>query len=264
MSLSLSIVVVPVCGRADDAVADASSTHVELTVIVPPPRGTVPRRRVAGLHGVTTDLVAFVEDTTRLCPGWGASMAAAFAADPAVVAAGGPIRVAAGLTPRERGLVLFDFGPFLDPGYAGSDIPGNAMCFRTAPLREALHGADGLRRMELLPTFTAAGGRTAFVREAVATWVGPDPNGVSAVSQLRHARAFAGRARADGRTTASAARVLGWPAVAALRAVRAARAWDHTVGPGALGHAARLSLAWGLGEALGAALGPGDAEEAWR
>jgi len=191
-------------------------------------------------------------------------MAAAFAADPAVVAAGGPIRVAAGLTPRERGLVLFDFGPFLDPGYAGSDIPGNAMCFRTAPLREALHGADGLRRMELLPTFTAAGGRTAFVREAVATWVGPDPNGVSAVSQLRHARAFAGRARADGRTTASAARVLGWPAVAALRAVRAGRAWDRTAGPGALGHAARLSLAWGLGEALGAALGPGDAEEVWR
>ena len=228
-----------------------------------PRDGTVPRRRLAALHGIDTELVAFLEDTSRPDPGWAAAVREAFAADPRLAAAGGPIEPSPSLTPRDRGLVGFDFGPFLDPGYTGSDLPGNALCFRTAPLRDALARSDGLRRTEVLPALRARGWSTRFIREAVVRYERADAVSVSPVSQFQQGRAWAGRAREAGAMgpAAALARAVGWPGVAAVRFARAARAG----GSGrALFSAAVLSLAWGAGEAAGVLGGPGRGEESWR
>ena len=262
--MDLTILLVPLLGGAetDAAEADLSSAHGALTVRRAPRGGSVPRRRLAGLHGVSTELVAIIEDTTRIGPGWVAAMTAAFAGAPRLGAAGGPVLPGASLPPDHRGLLAFDYGPFT-AGYTGDELPGNALCFRTAALTAALTGADGVREAEVLTALRAAGWTTRYLPEATATYEAADPNSLRSAAQLRQGRAWAGRARQAGRLAgvAGLARLPAWP-VAALRWGRAARrAGPH---PAAQAAAARLSLAWAIGEAIGVVLGPGRGEEAWR
>ena len=274
--LELTILVVRLAGggAASALAEDMSATHDGLTARIVPGSGTVPQRRLAALEDVRTELVAFIEDTTAPEPGWVAAMRGAFAADPRLGAAGGPVWPGARLTPAGAGLLFFDLGPFVCTDYAGHDLPGNALCFRTPALRAALEGADGLRRVDVLPALWANRWRTRFLPDAAVTYERPDPTGVSPVSQFHQGRAWAGRARQAGDMGRGPAllRTAGWPAVAGLRWTRALRALaEHRRGGGgvprpgrALTVAAGLSLAWGAGEGVGALLGPGKGEEAWR
>ncbi len=261
-------------GAAERGAADLAATHGDLTVVLAPGEGTVPQRRLAALDGVDSELVAFVEDTTVPEGGWVSALREAFRDDPRLGAAGGPVWPGPGLSAAGAGLLFFDLGPFVATDYAGRDLPGNAICFRTSALREALAGEDGLRRTDVLPALWRGNWRTRFVAGAATRYERGDPTGLRLLSQFHQGRAWCGRARRAGDMGPGPAlvRTAAWPAVAGVRWSRALRALSvHRARHGGvsspvrtLAMAAGLSLAWGAGECLGAALGPGRGEEAWR
>ena len=222
--------------------------------------GPVPARRRAALDAPGVDLVAWVEDTGDPQPGWAHAAHARFRDEPDLLALSGPVR-GQGLDARGWGWLVHDYGPWLEATDGDqTTLPGHLLVVRRSAALEVL-GDDAPREDVLLPRL-AARGRLALDTRLTTVLRRPPASGLLA-AQVGHARGWAGRARGQWPWAARAARVAGWPLVAALRARRAVSALPEHVPPGSAAHAAALSTAWAFGEGLGALLGPPPSEEFW-
>lgn len=222
--------------------------------------GPVPTRRRAALEDPGHELVAWVEDTGDPQPGWAHAAHARFRGEPDLLALSGPVR-GQGLDARGWGWLVHDYGPWIEAADGDqTTLPGHLLVVRRAAALEVL-GDEPPREDVLLPRLGARG-RLALDARLTVTLRRPPSSGLLA-AQVGHARGWAGRAREQWPPAARAARIVGWPLIAALRARRAAAALPAQVPPGSAAHAAAFSAAWALGEGLGALLGPPSNEEFW-
>ncbi len=248
----------------------------------------VPLRRQLGVEAARGAVVALIEDTTRPDPGWCDAIRAAFA-DPSVAAAGGPVRIAAGLPSRFQALGWSEYGTFqakrflrlaVDAAERGDKLaagrpigvtrlPGNNIAFRRAALHDLLRpGGIGLVEGEVCDALRARGHRLLCQPAMSVTYAAPDRHGAALATRLRHGRIY-GAARVEGRgwmrRFAFAAKAMLLPGVLSARTLSA---MGGGVRPAAVPSVALwvglMESAWALGEAVGALAGAGDSLEAWR
>lgn len=251
-------------GGAAERAADAHRadcglppSEIEVRVLT---AGPVPARRRAALIEPGHELVAWVEDTGDPAPGWAHAAHARFRDEPDLLALSGPVR-GQGLDARGWGWLVHDYGDWLEASEGDqTTLPGHLLVVRRAVALEVL-GSEAPREDVLLPRL-AARGRLALDARLTATLRRPPGSGLLA-AQVGHARGWAARSRGQWSPAARAARLAGWPLVAALRTRRAAAALPEHAPPGSATHAAAFSAAWALGEGLGALLGPPPDEGFW-
>lgn len=230
-----------------------------------PGGGTVPGRRRAALDRTGGALVALVEDTTLVAPGWAAAVRAGLA-DPAVAAVWGPVAIDPGLGARFRALGRMEYGRFHGGAPLPPAPPGNCLAFRRAALDAVLPPGGGLVEHELAAALRAAGWTIAFAPGAACTYAAADRHGARLATRFGHGRLYAATAP-GGRAgrLAGALKALLVPPVLALRAVRHARAAAPArVWLAEVPHLALMALAWGAGEFTGHLIGKGGSEGTWR
>ena len=237
---------------------------------------TVPGRRRAALERMDGALVALVEDTTRVAPGWADAVRAGLA-DPAVAAVWGPVRIAGTLAPRFRALGRLEYGRFHGSAPLPQSPPGNCLTFRRAALDAVLRPGTGLAEHQVATALRAAGWTIAFAPGAACSYAVADVHGARLATRFGHGRLYAASLHGRGLQGAVGARLAGAlkallvPLVLTFRATGHARAASHARAktPARLWlaevpHLALMALAWGAGEVTGHLFGAGDSERTWR
>ena len=262
------------CRAALDGQAGGAVTTIPQTGAV---GDTVPVRRLRALEQTAAPLLALIEDTTRVDPGWLAAVLAGFA-DPRVGAVWGPVRIDPDLGARFRALGRMEYGRFdgrfdrrgpVVTGSAGSGPPGNCMAFRRTALLAALPPAqDGITEHQVAARMQAQGWTILFLPDARSSYAAADIHGARLSTRFGHGRLYAAtsparhslRGRAIG-----AAKALLVPGVLTLRALRhAAAAAPPRMLLAEAPWIAAMALAWGLGELTGHLFGIGHSERTWR
>ena len=236
-----------------------------------PGAATVPGRRRAALVQTSGALIALVEDTTLVAPGWAAAVGAALA-DPAVASVWGPVRIAEDLPPRFRALGRLEYGRFHGAVPGGTPLPqsppGNCMAFRRAALDAVLPPGAGFAEHQLAAALRAAGWTITFAPGAVSTYALPDRHGALLATRFGHGRIYAATLHSPGDVTAriaGALKALLVPLVLTARAIGHARATAPArLWLAEMPHLALMALAWGAGEFAGHLFGKGDSERTWR
>lgn len=231
---------------------------------------TIPARRLRALDQTDGALLALIEDTTRVDPGWLAAVLDGFR-DPGVGAVWGPVRIAPDLGARFRALGRMEYGRFDRSAAIG--LPGNCMTFRRSALLAALPPEPdatraGITEHQVAARMQAQGWTILFAPEAGVRYAAADRYGARLSTRFGHGRLYAATSPARhspaGRAL-GAAKALLLPAVLTLRALRPAVA----AAPPRLWLAEApwimlMALAWGLGELTGHLFGIGQSERTWR
>lgn len=253
--------------RCAAALARETGTAPVLIDRTVPGGDTVPGRRRAALARTAGALVALVEDTTLVAPGWAAAVRTSLA-DPAVAAAWGPVRIDPALGARYRALGRMEYGRFHGGSPRPQSPPGNCLVFRRAALDAVLPPGRGLAEHEVAAALRARGWTIAFAPGAASTYAGADRHGARLATRFGHGRLYAATSRAPGDIAGrglGALRALLVPPVLTLRAVRHARAAAPArVWLAELPHLVLMALAWGAGEFTGHLFGKGGSEGTWR
>lgn len=261
--------------RCAEGLAHETGTAASVIDRTAPGAATVPGRRRAALARLGGALVALVEDTTQVAPGWAAAVRAGLA-DPAVAAVWGPVRIAETLPPRFRALGRLEYGRFHGLAPLPPSPPGNCLVFRRAALDAVLPQGDisgaGFAEHQLAAALRAAGWTIAFAPGAASTYAMADVHGARLAIRFGHGRIYAASLHGPGNgpgdvasRLAGALKALLVPLVLTARAISHARAktparlWLAEVP-----HLALMALAWGAGEWTGHLFGAGDSERTWR
>ena len=239
---------------------------------------TIPARRLRALDQTDGALLALIEDTTRVDPGWLAAVLDGFR-DPGVGAVWGPVRIAPDLGARFRALGRMEYGRFDRSAAIG--LPGNCMTFRRSALLAALPPEPdatpagppaatraGITEHQVAARMQAQGWTILFAPEAGVRYAAADRYGARLSTRFGHGRLYAATSPARhslaGRAM-GAAKALLLPAVLTLRALRHARA---AAPPRVLlaeaPWIAAMALAWSLGELTGHLCGIGHSDRSWR
>ena len=250
-----------------------------------PGGATVPGRRRAafaqmdraqtGGPQICGPLVALVEDTTLVAPGWAAAVRAGLA-DPAVASVWGPVRIAETLAPRFRALGRLEYGRFQGAVPGGAPLPqsppGNCMAFRRAALDAVLPQGDGFAEHQVAADLRAAGWTIVFAPGAASTYAMADRHGALLATRFGHGRLYAAslhgpgnRPGAVGGRLTGALKALLVPLVLTARAISHARAKTPArLWLAEAPHLVLMALAWGAGEFTGHLFGKGDSARTWR
>lgn len=236
-----------------------------------PNGATVPGRRRAALAQTDGPLVAMVEDTTLVAPGWADAVRTAFA-DTAVAAVWGPVRIDPALPSRYRALGRMEYGRFNGLSKAGRPLPqsppGNCMVFRRTALDAVLGPGASFVEHEVAEALRATGSAIVFAPGAASTYAISDRHGARLSTRFGHGRLYAASIRAPGDVAGrivGAVRALLVPLVLTARALGHARAAAPArVWLAEVPHVALMALAWGAGEFTGHAFGKGKSERTWR
>lgn len=237
---------------------------------------TVPGRRRVALDRTARDrmgdgLIALVEDTTLVAPGWATAVRAGLT-DPAVAAVWGPVRIDPGLGARFRALGRMEYGRFHGRIRDGTPLPqappGNCLVFRRAALDAVLPPGGGFAEHQVAAALRAAGWMIAFAPGAASLYAGTDRHGARLATRFGHGRLYAAASRAPGDVAGRAIGALKAflvPLVLVARAVGQARAAAPVrVWLAEVPHVALMALAWGAGEFTGHLFGKGGSEGTWR
>ncbi len=101
------------------ALKGQGSGQVEI-LVVNEAGATVPRLRRIGLEAARGRVVAFLEDSCLVRPGWAEAWISAFGDDPSLIAASGVVEHDdPGASPLDRAVVFCEYAPFLPPGESG-------------------------------------------------------------------------------------------------------------------------------------------------
>lgn len=232
-----------------------------------PGGGTVPGRRRAAIAQTTGALLALVEDTTLVAPGWAAAIRAGLA-DPAVAAVWGPVRIAETLPPRFRALGRLEYGRFHGSAPLPQSPPGNCLSFRRAALDAVLPPGAGFAEHQVATDLRAAGWTVAFAPGAASTYAVADVHGALLATRFGHGRIYAASLHTHSDVAgrlAGALKALLVPLVLTARATGHARARTPArIWLAEVPHLALMALAWGAGEFTGHLFGKGDSERTWR
>ncbi len=253
--------------RCADALAEETGFAPAMIDRSAPGGATVPGRRRAALAQIGGGLVALVEDTTLVAPGWAAAVRAGLA-DPAVAAVWGPVRIAPGLAARYRALGRMEYGRFHGEAPLPQSPPGNCMAFRRAALDAALPPGSGFAEHQVAAALRQAGWSIAFAPGAASSYAVADHHGARLATRFGHGRLYAATSRPPGDIAgriAGAVKALLVPLVLTARALGHARAAAPAqVWLAEAPHVALMALAWGAGEFTGHLFGKGDSERTWR
>ena len=226
----------------------------------------VPKRRGLGASRATGDIVAFVEDTVRLVPGWGEAVIRLHQAHPEVAAIGGSLRISGDLASGAMALALSDYGRFLRLAPTSEEVdalPGNVLSFKRADLAGC---GDSIREAELIPAL-AQSGRGARLESAMgASCIDANPRATQLANRFHHGRLYAGNRFERSALGERLMRAAISPLVAirlTLRAIGYARAAGLPRTSATLWHTLLLSAAWSSGEMLGCLFGAGQSERHW-
>ena len=186
---------------------------------------------------------------------------------PAFAGGSGPVRLSSSLGAKACAWARHEYAAALgtSPGSVES-LPGHVLLLHRARCLEALEESgqqhDGIREDALFPVLRAHGATLHILEGLGAEIIAADPSGASLRGQFLHGRGWAAREGLRMRWSASQriGRLVAWPAVAALRLGRAAPPFTH---PSEFGHTLALSVAWALGESVGAVLGQSANEDHW-
>jgi hypothetical protein len=297
---ALSIILIPLVGH--DALANCLDrlplTTVECIVVLREAMGAigswkerypsvtflaavhrpVPMRRHCGLRLATGEVVGLIEDTSWPDEDWCAATRSVFA-DPQTAAAGGPVRIAAGLPNRYRALGSSEYGAFLADRHSRatnrssheevSRVPGNNMAFRRADLIEALgNDCSGLFEGRVCARLLAKGRRIVYHPRMSVTYAVCDRHNAALTTRLHHGRIYAAAQVAD-RPWVS--RLVHLAKVPLLPIVLTARGMVSLRGSGGLKASlpilfwlSLMESAWALGEAVGVIAGAGKSVNEWR
>lgn len=266
----LACAIIGLTGGARCAEALARETGTAPVVVIDagsPGDDTVPGRRRGALARTNGALVALVEDTTLVAPGWAAAVRAAMA-DPATAAVWGPVRIDPGLDARSRALGRMEYGRFQGGTRLPHSPPGNCMTFRRAALDAVLPPGGGFAEHQVAAALRAAGWTITFAPGAASTYAEADRHGARLATRFGHGRLHAATSRGPsdiaGRAI-GALKALLVPLVLTARAIRHARAAAPTrVWLAEVPHVALMALAWGAGECVGHLFGKGGSEGTWR
>ncbi|NNM20034.1 MAG: hypothetical protein HKO55_02005 [Gammaproteobacteria bacterium] len=246
---------------------------------------SVPMARKRGAHLASGDIVALLEDTSLPAPGWRDAVVAAFSR-PGVVAAGGPVLLAARLGARFLALGSAEYGRFhpdrisrLVDEPEGSEtipegllpvtrLPGNNIAYRRAPLMEMLsQNESGLIEGEVNEALMARGFNLYIEPAMVVTYGMADEHGARLRTRFNHGRLFAGN-RIAGQ---GAGARIGWFLKSLLLPfVLTTRGWSNMTAsvaaaawPKVMAWILLMETAWSVGEAVGYLRGPGRSLDAW-
>ena len=241
----------------------------------------VPLRRQRGVAVASSDVVAFLEDTSWPDPDWCAAVRSTFV-DFDIVAAGGPVRIAATLPNRCQALGWSEYGAFsphhLFPPMPGSNadapiitsrVPGNNMAFRRAELIEALRGDhNGLVEGPVCARMLKTGCRVVLQPRMLVTYSACNRHNAALGTRVHHGRIYAGM-QFQGQSQLS--RILHVAKAALLPIVLSVRTILEMTGSGrvkvrlpVLFWVMLMQSAWAIGEAIGALAGPGKSLNEWR
>lgn len=238
---------------------------------------TIPIRRRAALNAARTPILVFIEDTILIDSVWLANVLHPFEATH-VAAAWGPIGIAKCLPPKSRALGVLEYGRFSDwrtlrDGSRSDDkviaIPGACMIYRTSALASVTTSSEkGITEYEISSRLLHEGWTIVRHPGLSVSYAGYDAYGARLSTRVGHGRLYASShlATQGGMSRmifAGKAALL--PLVLARRAIRnrtAAATRSRAIAE--LAWIAAMSVAWSLGEAIGALAGPGSSEGSWR
>jgi hypothetical protein len=212
--------------------------------------------RGAALAAATSEVVAFVDPSCQLAPGWLAAARRALAQAPAAT---GPVEHAGGGALATWAAFLVEYGAFLPPATAAAGVAGTNVV-----VRRELVAADGpFWKDEAVERLRAAGHPIAFVPDLVVVHRRPWRTLAFLRDRLHQGRCYAGRRRARIPVGERLARALAAPLTGIVLFVRLARAfWPkrrrRLAFLVAAPWTASFLLAWAFGEAIGYLHGPGD------
>lgn len=226
--------------------------------IAAPAGSGVAALRRAGLDRARGRVVAFAEDSCRFGPGWADAWLAAFA-DPAVVAATGPVAFDPDAAPLDRAVALCEYAPFrAAEAPAAGRAPGRLAGNNFAVLRDLARARGGpVIHEHAILAAARPEGRVLWVAGAAVLHVRRDSRRAAFADRFRFGLEF-GTDR--GRGLGPLGRCVGLaagPAIWLAQAARLARCVAHQAGASrradlrALPWLLALLAAWSLGEWLG-------------
>lgn len=253
-------------GTDDGALAAEVQRHPGMRHI-PLPGAALPALKAAAIRASHGDLVAIVDPTDAVEPGWLAEILAAFE-DPTVVAVGGAVLLDDKALRGNVGAYLFEYGAFNPPFAAGDapgDLPGNNVAYRRGALVDDcadLLEAEGFYKPLFHARIRETGGRLVLrpaLRVRHLTQHRLLPFGVR---RFHHGRCFgATRLRRASPARRLLYRVMAPAVIPLLVARHLRRAWRHPSNRALLARGGlalcAVCVSWGLGEFIGCWFGAG-------
>lgn len=223
--------------------------------------GSVPHRRMAGVLSSGKPVVALVEDSVRVDPGWTGEVARLLSIA-GIVGCAGPVAIDPMLSPKSKALALADFGRFaperVERLACGEDrfseavrmreLPGCNMAFRRSELLAATDAVEGFVDNQLFAELLESGGSLIVSSGLTVTYAEEHRSATSLANRLEHGRIYSSR-RLEGASLL--ARSIGALRSLALPIVLIARSARHGAGFRVLYWAFLHSIAWSLGEFVG-------------
>lgn len=254
--------------RDDGTMREAVKRFPRVRVLRCPPDTSLPALRAAALAQARGRWIAVTEDHCIPPPDWLAAMARVRDAAPGAVAVGGAVENGVADTAFDRATFLCEYAALLTPVHDGPSpgLPGMNVAYDRAALGAVSPAqlGEGFWETTLHPALRASG--RALISSNAIRIVHAKRFGLALFIRQRYlySRHFAGTRFARGailrRAVACAACVV-LPALVLTRIVRHVRAKGRRDArlAGALPWLALFALIWAWGEAVGYALGPGDA-----
>ena len=237
-----------------------------------PGKLSVPDRRRLGAEQVTTEFVAFIEDTAVPCATWGDAILSALS-DPAVAAVGGPVSVSAELGARFRALGLCEYGRFqahrfstlaADSPIRGKRLtvcalPGVNFAFKREILLTSLPNPDdGLVDNEVFARLRNEGYKLALEPTMSVVYRESHSKGAQLTTRYHHGRIYASgvvRGRPLLPKLMSALKSFALPIVLSIRTLQEARRVFRR-DPATVAWIFAQHLSWSVGEFVGSISGP--------
>jgi len=245
----------------------------------------VPMARKRGVELASGEIVALLEDTCLLTPGWYDAVAAAFS-ESRVVAAGGPVVLSPKLKGNFLALGCGEYGRFHPDRFvllgeeladvelnakellAVTRLPGNNLAYRREPLMDVMgDNGCGLIEGEVNEQLRSRGFKLYMHPEMLVTYCMMDRDGARLKTRFNHGRLFAGnRVTGQGWRTR-----IGWFLKSLLLpAVLTMRGWSYMTSavetlawPKVMIWIFLMETAWSIGEAVGYLVGAGRSLDAW-
>ncbi len=251
---------------------DRSLASDRIEWVSPGDAASIPNRRAKGLAASRGDIIAFIEDTTRPCDGWGQAITDLHEKYPRALAIGGTLGAGEALSPDQKALVALDYGRFLNrPSGVADSVPGNNMSFKRSALSTVgALDSDAFREtevvQELIDGAHVTDGKVRLEEAMGAQCVTTDERSVQPINRFHHGRLYAGHRYEDGHYKERVLRAAAAPLLAATlvqRGLGALKRAQVETSASTVQSLVVMSSAWALGETLGYLTGPGDAERHW-
>ena len=258
--------VVAICRGSSNV--DAEQFGYDCLTVVENAGETVLERRLAAFQQSKSDILALIEDTTRLPASMVHELQHRFRND-FVGAVWGPIHVSSGLPPSDRALGFLDYGRFASGKLSRGTLPGNCLSIRKSHLEFTEHvAAIDMMESKISTRLLDFGKEICFSEKMIADYETRDSYNSSLMTRFHHGRFYAGvrYSQANALTRiVGGVRAIAAPFVLSMRGIQsvtrrsAKRQW-----PAEFFWVLVMSIATAAGEGVGALIGGGKSQDMWR